>query len=133
MKLYRQEGATGVDINYLNTADSIATDRGISLDEALSKVVNWEPASTAPPVRQAAVGCGTISLFVICWLLAGVVLFSDLFSFLLIRAYNSPCTGGSTYWCGHSWTIDAIIAFAVWTSIGIGLILFPILVRIATR
>jgi hypothetical protein len=43
MRLYEREGATDEDINRLNTADSMARDRGLSIDEALRMLVTKAP------------------------------------------------------------------------------------------
>jgi len=45
MELYRRDGATRTDIDHLNKAEGIATERGISLDRALSEILNPRPKS----------------------------------------------------------------------------------------
>jgi hypothetical protein len=54
MRVYRREGATGTDINYLNTAESIATDRSVSLDEALAAFSRTSSAATPPTTEPGS-------------------------------------------------------------------------------
>jgi hypothetical protein len=104
IQLYRQEGASRTDINYLNTADSIATDRGISLDEAFAGIIDHAPLSTSQPAgvvtltsNALATGRGSFALRCLgCFslLLGGIV---GLFTLVILRA-----TADMTFSCDPS-------------------------------
>jgi hypothetical protein len=100
--LYRQEGANEWDISYLIAAEDAARRRGISLDEALSEILNQPSGSTPTAEGAARAGCATTLPHVT----GAIVLLFDFFGFLIILfASTTRCNG---YFdplpCGWGWS-----------------------------
>lgn len=125
MKQYRREGATDEDINYLNTADSIATDRSISLEDAV-------PKGPPAPIEKTAAGFGwgTVILYGTCWILGIGVLWLDIAAWIIVNAVNSPCSGEPISFCGGHWTVGEELFVIAVALLGIGLLALPFLVRL---
>lgn len=129
--LYRQGGATSTDVSCLTTADRIATESGISLEEALGET----PQEPAVPATHATENTGWTGilwalLFVGCWIVAIGVLVIDLLIGSILKLYNGPCTAGTDnfFGCGGHWTVDEVLAILGLTGLGIALLVLPFVV-----
>jgi hypothetical protein len=135
MELYRQEGATDQDVNYLKKANRVAVYRGISLEEALDDILKGPPAPASDGVGAARVGFGTVLLFVTCWVLGIGVLWIDLIIGEVLQTSTTPCTSihAVPEFCGGQWTVGEVLFLIGVAALGIGLLVLPFLLRRASR
>jgi hypothetical protein len=116
LELYGQQGANSWDISRLSTAAKMASDRGISIEDALAYVVG----KLDEPVAQSEHGPGPLlgCLSGLCFLFAVI-------AFLWNSVINRPCPRGvesPSYFCGYHWSSGEIVTIALAAAFG-GLLL----------
>jgi hypothetical protein len=135
LQLYREQGASSEDISRLIGAASEASDRGISIEQALARVVRIEH-------ERGTVGRSTSTSFVdlndsgllpfafisgLCFLFAVMALVWDLVS-------NRTCAPGNTerWFCGGDWSVGEVTTILVAAALG-AVSLVPLLLAGRTR